>query len=606
MLYNLPATPLTHSAAQLLWARFIFCQIPPRPFVPHSSSFHIPFIFIFHPDLPCGDMSHILCHAYCIHMGVHMTFTFQPFSPYSAPYSGHTRPHCAVFRHIPPYAAIFRDRIPVIFGDIPPYSGHTRPHHAVFRPYSTVRRHIPPCSGHIPSYSVVFRRIPPYSGHTRPHHAVFRPYSTVRRHIPPFSGHIPSYSALFRPYSATSRRIPAVFHRTLPYSGTVFRSYSALFRPYSATSRRIPAVFHRTPPYSALFSPYSVVAAFQGYSSHMSVSALKQPPSVHVSGPTYACLFAPVPDECVTSLQGGNLNYAHLVLLECGELQMLPEDNKMANQDGDAHLAADSYMREYLDEMRKPETPGGRAELAAFGELLSCGRYGPFQSPLHGVEQYERVPRQTGPSGLPVYELVECFPSRMYVSSAHDPGCLAIRCSNDFQNEQLGGHYTRLRLVLLDSNEENSEKGALPVLPIAPPERDDILYSMLLAERRGATPVQRLTKTLFAVLRTDTTSAGNSYTTPLGYSLVTVKTASYDDINGRARPTLTYKCNCSQYRNVNAMPLRTCQTLLPSFAPSPPPLHVILPHCRARHGWEARVYLQAAVYACVVTWLSYP
>ena len=338
----------------------------------------------------------------------------------------------------------------------------------------------------------------------------------------------------------------------------------------------------------------------------MSVSALKQPPSVHVSGPTYACLFAPVPDECVTSLQGGNLNYAHLVLLECGELQMLPEDNKMANQDGDAHLAADSYMREYLDEMRKPETPGGRAELAAFGELLSCGRYGPFQSPLHGVEQYERVPRQTGPSGLPVYELVECFQSRMYVSSAHDPGCLAIRCSNDFQNEQLGGHYTRLRLVLLDSNEENSEKGALPVLPIAPPERDDILYSMLLAERRGATPVQRLTKTLFAVLRTYTTSAGNSYTTPLGYSLVTVKTASYDDINGRARPTLTYKCNCSQYRNVNAMPLRTCQTLLPSFAPSPPPLHVILPHCRARHGWEARVYLQAAVYACVVTWLSYP
>jgi len=87
----------------------------------------------------------------------------------------------------------------------------------------------------------------------------------------------------------------------------------------------------------------------------------------------------------------------------------------------------------------------------------------------------------------------------------------------------------------------------LSQLPITPAECDDILYAMLLAKSRGAFPVHRLTTNLFAVLRTEESSADNSYSTPLGYSMVTVRAGA----GGRR---LTYQCTCSQYRSVSAPP----------------------------------------------------
>ena len=86
---------------------------------------------------------------------------------------------------------------------------------------------------------------------------------------------------------------------------------------------------------------------------------------------------------------------------------------------------------------------------------------------------------------------------------------------------------------------------ALPQLPVTPAECHEILQAIVRAERRAATPVQRLTSNLFAVLRTDAASVENSYSTPEGYSLVKMTVTPCQESSGLS---LKYHCNCTQFR----------------------------------------------------------
>ena len=142
----------------------------------------------------------------------------------------------------------------------------------------------------------------------------------------------------------------------------------------------------------------------------------------------------------------------------------------------------------------------------------------------------------------------------------------ALKCSGGGlctkYDEQRAAATERLRSLRLSADGEAGSyrlgaSTSLSQLPMTPAERDEILNSMLLAERRGATPVQRLTTTQFAVLRNEATSAENSYSTPTGYSLVTMKVAAKEDAH-----QLTYHCTCAEYRNVSIVPaaLNLCST----------------------------------------------
>lgn len=141
--------------------------------------------------------------------------------------------------------------------------------------------------------------------------------------------------------------------------------------------------------------------------------------------------------------------------------------------------------------------------------------------------------------------------------------CNGDLCGTYVEEQQAAvKHLTSMELSAADGDgdlEGAQSSASLAQLPITPAERDEILYSMLLAQRRGATPVQRLTNTLFAVLRMEATDAGNSYSTPLGYSFVTVKVGV-----GEQAGQLTYNCNCSQYRNVSPIPSRTLYVSTPA------------------------------------------
>ena len=157
------------------------------------------------------------------------------------------------------------------------------------------------------------------------------------------------------------------------------------------------------------------------------------------------------------------------------------------------------------------------------------------------------------------------------------------------------------RLASMESNAgEEDLNGAglcMSQLPIPPDERDEILYCMLLARERGATPVQRLTTTLFAVLRTEATSAGNSYSTPTGYSLVTMMPPERSN-------QLSYVCTCSQFRNVrecNALVICLSSSLASTDGSHSPLMPPPLLH-RPQHAWGAKVYSRERASVYVVIW----
>ena len=85
--------------------------------------------------------------------------------------------------------------------------------------------------------------------------------------------------------------------------------------------------------------------------------------------------------------------------------------------------------------------------------------------------------------------------------------------------------------------------GAAPAAPAAADDDEEVVQSPPKKQQRR----HRLTNSLFAVLRTEECSADNSYSTALGYSMVTVRAEA-----GGNR--LTYHCTCTQYRSVSTPP----------------------------------------------------